>query len=580
MLIQPDTYIRLIRDCPLDNRYEHTVYFKDLAEQEAYFKSFSGAMFTKNSYQRYSAGVLTVQAKIENIYNCNYLMFRNEAFENKWFYAFVTRIEYVNNVTCRVYYDLDVMQTWFFDYELGDCFVEREHSVTDLIGENLVHEDIYFGPYMYGRTSKPVHENGFTMQQLSIVIMYNPALLDLTSLVLESEMFYERNYYGGVYQGVNFFALPASEETVELLHTFITAIDFTTFGGFLSAFIMPTIFLPPERSKYNEYNASVYFELPRNTDFDGYVPKNKKLFTYPYTCANLTANRNAGNDFAFEYFEAVNGEPVGNTAAFIATGNLSANPSCMAYPILYKNVGLYTEGGVTIPSFPICTWGADGVTEWINNNLFKSLATVGTMAAIGSVSPAVALGGATASSAIPGQLALGGAPIAGALGGAPVAGLLNPGTNPFPKINFGNMFDTFSETLNSALNTPSGTLTAVGMARSEFDPGSVHGNVDGDVLMGIPSAREFTARVKHITAHYAKIVDDYFSRFGYATMLIKQPNRNGRKHWNYVKTRGCSIKGHIPADDISKIGSIYDRGITFWNKKSTVGDYLTQDNSV
>lgn len=574
MLIQPDTYIRLIRNCPLDNRYEHTIYFNSLAEQEAYFKALNGVNFTRNSYQRYSLGVLTVQDRMESLYNCNYLMFRNASFENKWFYAFVTRIEYVNNVSCRVYYELDIMQTWFFDYTLGDCFVEREHSVTDVVGENRVHEDIYFGPYVYGEQITPKSDSGLSMQDLSVVIMYNPALLDIATGALDSEFLYERNYYGGVYQGVNFVAIPAMEETIEDIHNFIKSIDFTTFGGFLSAFIMPTMFLPFNRSAYNEYNNHVFFNLDRNIDFEGYAPKNNKLFTYPYTCANLTANRNAGNDFAFEFFVAdeTKNELVGSTATFMATGNLSANPGCMAYPLYYKNIFYYTEGGVTIPSYPLCTWGADGVTEWMNNNMFKSLATVGVIAAMGSVSPATALSGTMGGTPVPGQLALG----AGA-----TAGALNPGTNPLiPPINLSGVYNTFSEALSAGLNTPAGALGAIGMARSEFDPGNVHGSVDGDVLVGTIGGREITARVKHITKHYAKIVDDYFSRFGYATMQVKKPNRNSRKYWNYVKTRGCSISGSIPADDMSKIGSIYDRGITFWNKESTIGDYLSQDNSV
>ena len=66
--------------------------------------------------------------------------------------------------------------------------------------------------------------------------------------------------------------------------------------------------------------------------------------------------------------------------------------------------------------------------------------------------------------------------------------------------------------------------------------------------------------------------------FGYATRRCKKPNRNSRPHWNYVKTVGATVTGSVPADDMKKICSIYDNGITFWKNGSEVGDY-SLDNS-
>lgn len=593
MLIQPDTYIRLIKNCPLDNRYEHTIYFPSLYAQELHFKNLPAITLEKQSYQRYANGVLTIQSKIENLYNCNYLMFRNQSFENKWFYAFITKIEYVNNVTCRLYYELDIMQTWFFDYTLEDCFVEREHSKTDIIGENLIHEDVYFGPYTYGEQITPRSDDGLTMKDLSVVIMYNPSLLsEISNIIADADEFrYKGNFYGGVYNGVNFLVFPSKATSIENLNKIISSIDFTSFGGFLSAFMIPTMFLPFKKSEYNEYNNHIFFDLPRNTTFDGYTPKNNKLFTYPYTCANLTANRSGGNDFAFEYFLADESkdELVGSVATFMATGNLCANPASMAYPLYYKNVFFYTEGGVTIPSYPMCTWGSDGMTEWVNNHLLKTLATVGVTSALGGVSPATALGGEILGPSVDGYSAI---DVGSAVG--PVMSSVGPtqsfASNYTPNINWlKNGITTLNSGIKQGLNTHMGILGAIGMARSEFDPGNVHGNVDGDVLMGTEAGREIVARVKHITKHYAKIVDDYFSRFGYATMQIKKPNRNVRPFWTYVKTKGCNITsgyenengdrtGGLPSSDLSNICAIYDRGITFWQPYAVIGDY-TQDNS-
>ena len=76
-----------------------------------------------------------------------------------------------------------------------------------------------------------------------------------------------------------------------------------------------------------------------------------------------------------------------------------------------------------------------------------------------------------------------------------------------------------------------------------------------------------------IRREFAEIIDGYFNMFGYATNRVKQPNRNSRPHWNYVKTKGCVLHGGVPADDMAHICAIYDRGITFWKHGSEVGNY-------
>lgn len=515
MLIQPDTNIKILSGCPLDNRYEHTIYFDTAQEQLSYFSSLAKYNLTKQSYQRYEKGWLTVQVTAEDLYDCNYLMFQNASFGTKWFYAFITSVEYVNNVTSRIQYQIDIMQTWHFNYTLGQCFVAREHTVTDNIGDNLVHEEINFGPYVYEGMKHPETDNGLSMEDLSVIIMYNPGLIDIVGSMPEAEPFlYKANFYSGVYQGVNFLAIPVNENNISLLDDLLGSTDFLTGGGIMSCFIMPTMFLPQNKSGFNDYNTDVYMYVNRNTSFGGYEPKNNKLFTYPYTCAYLTSNRGKGNEFAFEYFLE------DGKALFYAEGNLCSNPSVICFPFGYKGVSQYIEGAVSIPSYPICTWGSDGVTEWINNNLFKGLINLSGTAISGLVSPASAL----------------------------------------PKI------------------AQDATLQAVGLAQSFAEPGKAHGGVEGDILMGNINGRHIFGMVQRITPHYARIVDEYFTRFGYATNLVKVPNRTTRPHWNYVKTAGCSATGSVPSDDMSAICNIYDRGITFWKSGANIGNY-SLDNS-
>ena len=89
----------------------------------------------------------------------------------------------------------------------------------------------------------------------------------------------------------------------------------------------------------------------------------------------------------------------------------------------------------------------------------------------------------------------------------------------------------------------------------------------------------------HVTEEVAKMVDEYFSVFGYKTNLVKVPNMNNRNHWNYVKTVNALIEkrgdGRVNASEIEQMEEIFDNGITFWHHASEVGNYtraMMEDN--
>lgn len=56
---------------------------------------------------------MRVEKKAEDLYDCNYLAFQNTSFGSKWFYAFITSVEYVNNITSEITFEIDVLQTYF-----------------------------------------------------------------------------------------------------------------------------------------------------------------------------------------------------------------------------------------------------------------------------------------------------------------------------------------------------------------------------------------------------------------------------------------------------------------------------------
>jgi len=85
---------------------------------------------------------------------------------------------------------------------------------------------------------------------------------------------------------------------------------------------------------------------------------------------------------------------------------------------------------------------------------------------------------------------------------------------------------------------------------------------------------------KSIKNEFAKIIDDYFSMYGYKVNELKIPNINGRTNWNFVKLLLPNIEGTlIPEADLNKYKKQLEEGITFWHNYNTFRDY-SQTNSI
>ena len=155
MYVEPNSTVYLMKNVPLDPTYQHTVLFSSKVAQEQAFMQFTSAelTFENLSYQRHGRGYLKIAKNVGKLLNCNYMMFRNYDSEtmnyDRWFYAFVTDVEYINENTTMVRYEIDIMQTWLFDYQLDPVFVEREHSSTDVPGDNLIDDKLERGEYVF-----------------------------------------------------------------------------------------------------------------------------------------------------------------------------------------------------------------------------------------------------------------------------------------------------------------------------------------------------------------------------------------------------------------------------------------------
>lgn len=181
MSVQPNSTIYLLKGCDLDKGYNHTFYWGGTADeikqkQYEYFISLAKpnyGTFLQNTYQRSGKNSVRLQVLCDNIYDCNYIMFQNTNYGTKWFYAFIDEIKYINDNCTEIIYTIDDMQTWYTDYDLGECFVEREHSETDAIGDNICPETLQTGNLIVqGKRDFTFPTIGGSNYQFSIVIYY------------------------------------------------------------------------------------------------------------------------------------------------------------------------------------------------------------------------------------------------------------------------------------------------------------------------------------------------------------------------------------------------------------------------
>lgn len=504
MYIEPNSNIKIYKDVPLDNTYNHTLYFSSLSKQNTYFHGSPSILkynLTAQSYQRVVKGSMRVAIKSDSLYDCNYLAFQNASFGTKWFYAFITSVEYVNNETSEITFEIDPMQTYLFDVQLKECYVEREHSSTDVAGDNIVAESIDIGDITCNAVSGSGH---FSSYVAVVATAYDP----------DGQA---GGYQGGLFSGVNYIAglIDTPKQTKKLLDYLDATVDANKQDSVISIFVMPSEFYTT-----GEFPSVQVSRVEKNSSLHGYTPRNKKLLTYPYNYLSI----DCGNNDAIYRYEWFNDSKY---CDFELVGTVSCNPQIMLVPKGYNGVGSdnfnYVEK-LVMSDFPQVAWSIDAFRAWLAQE-----ASTTALQGIGS-------GASVAAGAMTGNpMAMTG----GIMGLASTANSVILATNRPPQ----------------AKGTNSGTIDVASRTK------------------------DFYFRQMQVNAEYAKIIDDYFDMFGYATHRVKIPNRSIRQHWNYVKTNGCVLKGNAPADDVRKICSIYDSGITFWKNPSEVGDY-SLDNSL
>ena len=139
-VITPQTDVYLLK-VPLEINDINQLTFSNATAQHNYFNSLPKISVDNFTYQR-KDGTIRYGANFDDIIQYNYVMYRNDAYSNKWFYAFITGMEYLNDNVTAISIKTDVWQTWQFDLVYKRTFVEREHVNDDTIGNHTIDEGL------------------------------------------------------------------------------------------------------------------------------------------------------------------------------------------------------------------------------------------------------------------------------------------------------------------------------------------------------------------------------------------------------------------------------------------------------
>ena len=539
--IAPNTDIVLCTNVPLENSYDHTLTFANVSAQQTYFASKAYKTITSNSYQRAMRNKLRIACTMDEAVRCNYLYFKNTSFENKYFYAFITGWEYINNITTEITYELDVFQSFFFDIDIKPSFVEREHSNTDVIGENLVPEGLEQGEYIVMRT------DSINLTAIENYVSASGCILMLCTVNDDAECTkYNGGFLNYVFSGLN----PIVKTNVNDLQTFLTKLYNKTgsLDAIVSAFMCP---FTPLVSPATSFTWDLTVVKNYSLTLDGYTPKNNKLFTSPYYTFRVRSDV-AINEYPFEYFSGAN-------ADFELVALLIPEPVLVLIP---KNFKRYTSNAqkrldlrMTIQNFPQCSFDSDVYKVYLAQNAASLRASI-----IGdSLQKFTQIGQQLAGSQGSAQLQYNGNTDQGDLTQATGA-LSAIGTAVDWHVD---MHKVLAQMEDIKIRPPelNGTQTCL-----------------NDYAVG---AKNFYGDIVSIRAEFARIIDDYFNMFGYATHRVKVPNITGRPHWNYVKTKAVVLDvANAPQPYIQKLTECLNKGITFWHNPSEVGNYNLDNRPV
>ena len=472
------------------------------------------------------------------------MMFRNTSFGNKIFYAFITDVKYVNNETSLITYSIDNIQTYFFDVSFNASYVEREHSITDNIGDSITPEPVITsGQEVISKYQSLA--DGLTAGVFTVIVTSHNLLNPVKSeYVFQTAT--QGNFSGaclaGEFNVCNI--VPSSlQDFYDVVNNYIRVAGE---NGILGMYLIPRLAYTAEgwdtEHPWLAPNVStntlpaVYAQVvpkPSVTDtLGGYLPKNNKMYTYPFCFFRLNNNLGSSKDYRYEFFTTDN-------ATFrLSSSGVTPDQSVYCTPQNYRGFSLDWDNSLIYDTYPATSFITSEYNDYIGNNSNRLLA--GQISRVVSAVTSVAA--------------------------APV--------NPAGAITSlaGNVMNGLME--YSMLKDLQGQTSTIGGTASGY--------------FNLLFAQNFFIGYRvTVNASVAKQYDDFFTMYGYTVNALKVPQfaqSQRRKSYNYCKTRNACIRSlgantvGIPDTAIKDIQSALDGGLCLWETLANVGNFSVNNS--
>lgn len=518
--------IILAKNIHIDKQYTNVL---DYSEEQMLNLCLENKVAEANNYSFIRANrSINVAFSYNQCLQANYIAFQNPDYSNKWFFAWIDDVIYKGNNNTEITYTIDSWSTWFDYWQKKVCFINRQHVNNDTIGINTIPENLDVGEVV----QESFDEMTFQVESdepnfyFAINSTYNP---------ITKKDFVGVNKINGILQGNWIFIFSVSNVGITYINNFLSDVNNDSkIESIKELYILPRFLVDTigkeqlhKDSTFGDYycyllnesdsNVDLPIIINRTTSFKDFQPKNNKCFVYPYNY--LLASNNIGNNIIYKYENFnINDNDI-DTIMLNAESSVSIGASVRLVPTNYKGIEKNYNETIPLAKFPTCSWASDAFINWLTNNAVN-------------ISTNIVSTGASIATGNIGSVA---GNIAGLIGQFYQASLL-------PSIQGGNN--------NGDVNFSSGKNTFI---------------------------------IYHMRAktEYLKIIDDYFTRFGYAIKKLELPNITGRKYWNYIEIGQNEEIGYgeVPSKFMDTINNACRRGVTIWHNHANVGNY-SLDNSI
>lgn len=566
------------------------ILFKDREEQTYYFNHLPSRRVIDNCRLIPRGSYVKVAIPEPQLNSFNYLMYVNtytigNTVTTRKYYCYIKSHAILSSNVTQLEIDLDPFQTFIFDINFNDCFVEREHTRDDSINANIVPESLEMGTDMI-----TAYETKY--EHLSDKLVYVLCHTDSSfgSAVGKqytgyNQEIYDSDHRTNLTERIRHFSEEGKADAIAMLYTYPR--------NFLSIGLNKDL-----ATHYNGDNITssnilrdtwTILNTQLKKSFGNYTPRNNKLYTFPFTQFQL--ENNAGNSIELKP-QLFNNNPFSSSIAFNIDSVFGNNPTFECVPKLYSGRDLDYTSAITLQGFPLCSWNNDTYSNWFAQhsqslgaqytNAGNSRATANKIARNNYDTSEwnQHLGNSIFDIQQMGNAANGignavGSLLSFDLGGG-FKGAINDLSNYLVANSINDLQDQQAmngyknDLRNSKLANETTYDNAIRSQMSQINDMQVRANTcKGDTTAnGLDVSRgsnTFYFKQLQIQKQYAEVIDHYFDRYGYATNRFEKVYLKTRSRFNYIKTTDCIVSGNIMMNDRLAVEGLFNSGITLWH---------------